>query len=63
LYSVLDDRGLAHKVNKLLQVEPSITQKELCNKLITNWHRLNYLEQQGYIKLKRRFADDAKSEG
>ena len=60
--TILDDRKLAHKVNELLSVEPNITQKELCMRLITNWHRLNYLEKQGYFKLKRRIVNDAKTE-
>lgn len=54
LYSVLDDRRQAHKVNEVLQAEPNITQKELYSRCITNWYRLKYLEQQGYIKLNRR---------
>jgi len=62
MYTKLDDMRLAHKVNKVLQEEPSITQKELCKKLITNWHRLKYLEQQGYFILKRRNEDDAKTD-
>jgi hypothetical protein len=61
MYSKLDDNKLAHKVNELLRSNPSITQKDVCSKLITNWHRLKYLEQQGLIKLNRRFADVAKS--
>ena len=61
MYTKLDDRKLSHKVNEILQAQPSITQKELCNKLITNWHRLKYLEQQGYFIIKRRIANDAKS--
>ena len=56
--TMLDDRRLAHKVNELLVVEPNITQKEICAKLITNWHRLKYLETQGYFKLARRFNHD-----
>ena len=59
MYTKLDDMKLAHKVNEILQAQPSITQKELCNKLITNWHRLKYLEQQGLI---RRNANDAKTD-
>lgn len=62
MYSVLDDRRQAHKVNEVLQAEPNITQKELCRRLIMNWHRLKYLEQQGYFKLKRRNANDAKTD-
>jgi len=58
LYSVLDDKRLAHKVNEILQTEPNITQKELGMKLITNWYRLKYLETQGYFKLTRRFNHD-----
>jgi hypothetical protein len=54
MYTMLDDRHHAHKVNELLRSNPSITQKELCVALITNWHRLKYLEQQGLIKLNRR---------
>lgn len=61
MYTKLDDRQQAHKVNEILQAQPSITQKELCRKLITNWHRLKYLEQQGYLTLKRRNANDAKT--
>ena len=61
MYTKLDDRKLSHKVNKVLLDNPSITKKELCKKLITNWHRLKYLEQQGYFILKRRIANDAKS--
>ena len=60
--TMLDDRKLAHKVNELLQAQPNITQKDICAKLITNWHRLKYLEQQGYFKLQRRFAHDAKAD-
>ena len=58
LYSVLDDRRLANKVNELLLIEPNITQKEMYIKLVTNWHRLKYLETQGYFKLARRFNHD-----
>ena len=56
--TMLDDRKLAHKVNELLSAQPNITQKEICAKLITNWHRLKYLETQGYFKLARRFNHD-----
>jgi hypothetical protein len=54
MYTKLDDMRHAHKVNELLRSNPSITQKELCGALITNWHRLKYLEQQGHITIKRR---------
>lgn len=59
--TILDDKKLANKVNELLTSNPNITQKDLCIKLITNWHRLKYLEQQGYFKLQRRIANDAKT--
>ena len=58
MYTKLDDKWQAHKVNELLLSNPYITQKELCAKLITNWHRLKYLETQGYFKLARRFNHD-----
>jgi hypothetical protein len=61
MYTKLDDWRHAHKVNKLLQSNPSITQKQIYSELITNWHRLKYLEKQGLINLNRRFADVAKS--
>jgi len=61
MYTKLDDWRQAHKVNEILRSNPSITQKELCKKIITNWHRLKYLEQQGYLTLKRRNANDAKT--
>jgi len=54
MYTKLDDWRHAHKVNELLWSNPSITQKELCKLLLTNFHRLKYLEQQGLIKLRRR---------
>jgi hypothetical protein len=54
MYTKLDDWRHAHKVNKILQENPHITQKDMCSKLITNWHRLKYLEQQGLITLNRR---------
>ena len=54
MYTKLDDWRQAHKVNELLRSNPSITQKELCKLLLTNFHRLKYLEQQGLIKLRRR---------
>ena len=54
MYTKLDDWRHAHKVNELLRSNPSMTQKELCKKLITNYYRLKYLEQQGLIKLRRR---------
>lgn len=54
MYSKLDDWRHAHKVNELLRSNPSMTQKELCKKLITNYYRLKYLETQGLIQLKRR---------
>jgi hypothetical protein len=54
MYTKLDDWRHAHKVNELLRSNPSMTQKELCKLLITNFHRLKYLEQQGLIKLRRR---------
>ena len=59
MYTKLDDMKLAHKVNKAIQSNPSITKKELCKRVITNWHRLNYLEQQGLI---RRNANDTKTD-
>ena len=62
MYTKLDDVKLAHKVNKAIQSNPSITKKELCKLLITNWHRLKYLEQQGYFILNRRNANDAKTD-
>lgn len=61
MYTQFDDRWLAHKVNELLLAQPHITQKDICMKLITNWHRLRYLEQQGYFKLTRRIANVAKT--
>jgi len=61
MYTKLDDWRQAHKVNEILRSNPSITQKELCKKIVTNWHRLKYLEQQGYLTLKRRNANDAKT--
>ena len=54
MYTKLDDRLHAHKVNEILRSNPSMTQKELCKKIITNWHRLKYLEQQGLITLRRK---------
>ena len=54
MYTKLDDWRHAHKVNELLLSNPSMTQKELCKLLLTNFHRLRYLEQQGLIKLRRR---------
>jgi hypothetical protein len=54
MYTKLDDWRHAHKVNELLRSNPSMTQKELCKLMITNFHRLKYLEQQGLIKLRRR---------
>jgi hypothetical protein len=54
MYTKLDDWRHAHKVNELLRSNPSMTQKELCKLLITNFHRLKYLEQQKLIKLRRR---------
>lgn len=54
MYTKLDDRLHAHKVNEILKNQPSITKKELCKKIITNWHRLKYLEQQGLITLRRK---------
>ena len=62
MYTKLDDWQQAHKVNEILQAQPSITQEELCRKLITNWHRLKYLEQQGYLTIKRRNANDTKTD-
>lgn len=62
MYTKLDDNKLAHKVNELLRSNPSITQKDMCSRLITNPHRLKYLEQQGLIKLNRRNANDAKTD-
>jgi hypothetical protein len=61
MYTKLDDWRHANKVNKLLQSNPYVTQKQICNELITNWYRLKYLEKQGLITLNRRFADVAKS--
>ena len=54
MYTKLDDWSHAHKVNEILRSNPSITQKELCKKIISNWHRLKYLEQQGLITLRRK---------
>jgi len=54
MYTKLDDWKVAHKVNEILRSNPSMTQKELCKLIITNWHRLKYLEQQGLITLRRK---------
>jgi hypothetical protein len=54
MYTKLDDWRHAHKVNELLRSNPFMTQKEICKLMITNFHRLKYLEQQGLIKLRRR---------
>jgi len=54
MYTKLDDMRHAHKVNEILRSNPSMTQKELCKLIITNWHRLKYLEQQGLITLRRK---------
>ena len=62
MYTKLDDRLHAHKVNELLRSNPSMTQKELCKKLITNYYRLKYLEQQGLIQLKRRVYEQRTTE-
>ena len=61
MYTKLDDWRHAHKVNKLLLSNPSMTQKELCKLLLTNFHRLRYLEQQGLIKLRRRHEQRTKT--
>ena len=58
MYTRLDDEWLAHKVNELRQSNPSITQKEICDRLVTNWHRLKSLEEYGYFKLTRRFIHE-----
>ena len=63
MYTRLEDEWLANKVNELRQSNPNITQKEICNMLVTNWHRLKSLEEYGYFQLERRFAHDAKTEG
>lgn len=55
MYTKLDDWRHAHKVNELLRSNPSMTQKELCKLMITNFHRLKYLERQGLIKLRRKY--------
>jgi hypothetical protein len=60
MYTKLDDWRHAHKVNELLRSNPSMTQKELCKLMITNFHRLKYLEQQGLIKLRRRHEQRTK---
>ena len=60
MYTILDDWRHAHKVNELLRSNPSMTQKELCRKLITNFYRLKYLEQQGLIKLRRKHEQRTK---
>ena len=62
MYTRLDDEWLANKVNELRQSNPNITQKEICSRLVTNWHRLKSLEEYGYFQLKRRFAHDAKAD-
>jgi len=60
MYTKLDDWRHAHKVNELLRSNPSMTQKELCKLMITNFHRLKYLELQGLIKLRRRHEQRTK---
>jgi hypothetical protein len=56
VYSVSYDREQAKRINKILLSYPLITQKELCRACITNWHRLKYLEQEGLIKLRRKYG-------
>jgi primosomal protein N' len=54
-YSVSYDKEQAKRINKILLSYPYITQNQLCKACITNAHRLKYLEQQGLIKLRRKY--------
>lgn len=57
VYSVRQDKLHARKVNKILLSYPNISQKDLYRACITNWHRLKYLEEQGYINLQHTRKD------
>jgi hypothetical protein len=60
VYSVNYDREQAKRINRILLSYPYITQKALCRACITNAHRLKYLEQQGLIKLRRKYEQRTK---
>lgn len=51
VYSVRQDKIHARKINKIMLSYPNITQKDLYKACITNWHRLKFLEEQGYINI------------
>ena len=51
VYSVRQDKLHARKINKIMLSYPNITQNELYKACITNWHRLKFLEEQGYINI------------
>jgi hypothetical protein len=64
LYSVLDDKRHAHKVNEVLSVNPNITRKQLSSKVYLCDARLVYLDKQKLINIQhtyRRIANDAKT--
>jgi hypothetical protein len=61
VYSVNYDREQAKRINKIILSYPYITQKALCRACITNAHRLKYLEQQGLIKLRRKYEQRTKT--
>jgi hypothetical protein len=51
MYTKLDDWKLANQVVEYLTVNPRATQKELCEKFMTNEHRLKQLEEEHLINI------------
>ena len=52
MYTKLDDWKLANQVVEYLTANPKATQKELCEKFRTNFHRLKQLEEEHLINIR-----------
>jgi hypothetical protein len=51
MYTKLEDANQARKINAYMKANPNATRKLIIKGCVTNYHRLKYLEQEGYIVL------------
>ena len=57
MYTKLDDQRKANFIKNYISTHPNCTRKELMQETVITWTRLKYLEQEGYLKLKKYYDD------
>jgi hypothetical protein len=49
MYTKLDDKRHAKKINEYIMRHPHATKKEIMVNVFTNHHRIKYLQQEGLV--------------